>query len=152
MPVIEIQTEINSNIKTCFDLARDIEVHQESLKISGEKAIAGKISGLIEYGEWVSWEAQHLGFVQHFTSKITKFEPPTCFVGEMVLGVFKSFRHEHVFLEKDSNRTLMIDKYYFEPPYGVLGKVANLLFIKRYMKKILKMRSDFLKHKAETLQ
>lgn len=150
MPIIEIKTEIFSDIKTCFDLARNIDVHQESLKDSEEKAIAGKISGLIEKGEWVSWEAKHIGFVQHLTSKITEFESPNYFVDEMVFGAFKSFRHQHIFQE-EGDKTIMIDRFYFEAPLGVLGKVANTLFLKRYMKKLLEARAEFLKKKAESL-
>lgn len=149
MPLIELETEIKSDIKTCFDLARSIDFHQESLKDTKEKAIAGKISGLIEKGEWVSWEASHLGFVQHLTSKITEFDAPNYFVDEMVFGAFKSFRHEHIFNEFEA-KTLMVDKFYFESPLGILGKLANVLFLKRYMKKLLKTRNKFLKEKAET--
>lgn len=151
MPTITIQTEINSNATTCFDLARNIDFHQESLKYTNEKAIAGKINGLIELGEWVSWEAKHLGFVQHLTSKITEFEAPKYFVDEMVFGAFKSFRHEHQFSEID-DKTIMIDVFYFESPYGFLGKFANWLFLKNYMTKLLKKRNLLLKKKAESLQ
>ncbi len=158
MPLIEIKTEIKAEIKTCFDLARSIDMHQESLKHSNEKAIAGKITGLIELGEWVSWEAKHLGFVQHLTSKITEFDAPNYFVDEMVFGAFKSFRHEHIFCTStplktnfDEKRTIMVDKFHFESPYGVFGKLANWLFLKRYMSKLLKTRSQFLKEKAESI-
>ncbi|MCF7569167.1 SRPBCC family protein [Sabulilitoribacter arenilitoris] len=150
MPLIEIETEIKADIKTCFDLARNIDSHQESLKHSNEKAIAGKISGLIELGEWVSWEAKHFGFVQHLTSKITEFNAPNYFVDEMVFGAFKSFRHEHIFRENE-NKTIMIDKFNFESPYGIFGKLANWLFLKRYMSKLLKTRNQFLKQKAESI-
>ena len=151
MPIIEIKTEINSDIQTCFDMARNIDLHQESLKFSNEKAISGKVSGLIEKGEWVTWEAKHLGFVQHLTSRITKLESPNYFIDEMVFGAFKSFKHEHIFLEEDS-KTIMIDKFHFESPMGILGKIANTLFLKRYMKKLLETRSEFLKETAETLK
>lgn len=151
MPLIEVKTEINSEINTCFDLARNIDLHQESLKFSNEKAIAGKITGLIEKGEWVSWEAKHFGFVQHLTSKITELEAPHYFVDEMVFGAFKSFRHEHIFKE-ESNKTIMIDKFHFESPLGILGKIANTLFLKRYMKKLLNTRGEFLKMRAESLK
>ena len=150
MPLIEIETIIKSDIKTCFDLARNIDVHQASLNYSGEKAIAGKMSGLIGLGEWVSWEAKHLGFVQHLTSKITEFDAPNYFVDEMVLGVFKSFRHEHYFQER-GNKTLMIDKFFFESPLGVLGQLVNWLFLKRYMSNLLKTRNIFLKERAEVV-
>ena len=151
MPQIEIKSVIEADIKVCFDLARNIDIHQESLKYSDEKAIAGKMSGLIELGEWVSWEAKHFGIVQHLTSKITEFEPPNYFVDEMVFGAFKSFRHEHIF-KIENNQTLLIDKFYFESPYGVLGKLANVLFVKRYMEKLLKTRNKFLKVKAEEVK
>ncbi|WP_034040186.1 SRPBCC family protein [Wocania ichthyoenteri] len=150
MPLIEIETEIKADIKTCFDLARNIDFHQESLKYSNEKAIAGKTSGLIGLGEWVSWEAKHLGFVQHLTSKITEFDAPNFFVDEMVFGAFKSFRHEHIFCES-KNETIMIDKFNFEAPYGILGQFINWLFLKRYMRKLLKTRSQFLKQTAESI-
>jgi len=148
MPRIEIKTEIHSEKKKCFDLARNIEIHQESLKYSGEKAIGGRMKGLIEKGEWVTWEAKHLGFVQHLTSRITEFEEPNFFVDEMVMGVFKSFRHEHYFKETNAG-TQMTDVFYFESPLGILGRIANSLFLKRYMTNLLKNRNKFLKEKAE---
>jgi ligand-binding SRPBCC domain-containing protein len=150
MPLIEIKTLIKSDIKTCFDLARNIDFHQESLKTTKEKAIAGKTSGLIGLGEWVSWEAEHFGFVQHLTSKITAFESPNYFVDEMVFGAFKSFRHEHHFQEEVKGLTVMIDKFYFESPYGFFGKLANVLFLKKYLTNLLKKRNNYLKQKAES--
>ncbi|MFI1772121.1 SRPBCC family protein [Thalassobellus citreus] len=151
MPTIKIKTEIHSDKKKCFDLARNIELHQESLEFSEEKAIAGKTKGLIGKDEWVCWEAKHLGFVQHLTSKITEFDEPNYFVDEMVMGAFKSFRHEHRFEETNAG-TEMIDVFHFESPLGILGKIANTLFLKKYMKSLLKTRSQFLKEKAEALE
>lgn len=150
MPLIKTKTLINADVKACFDLARNIDVHQESLKHSGEIAIDGKTTGLIELGETVTWEAKHFGFVQHLTSKITEFEPSKYFVDEMVSGAFKSFRHEHLFRERD-NKTEMIDVFYFESPYGIVGKFANALFLKKYMKNLLVTRNKFLKEKAEAI-
>jgi ligand-binding SRPBCC domain-containing protein len=150
MPLIEIKTYINTDIKTCFDLARNIDFHQESLKHSNEKAIAGKTSGLIELGESVTWEAKHFGTTQRLTSKITAFNSPNYFVDEMVSGAFKSFKHEHIFKE-EGHFTLMIDKFYFQSPFGVLGKLANRLFLKKYMTNLLITRNQLLKVEAETV-
>ncbi|NMH89401.1 SRPBCC family protein [Flavivirga algicola] len=150
MPLIKLQTEIRADIKVCFDLSRNIDFHKESLKHSKEKAIAGKTSGLIELGEWVTWEAVHFGIKQKLTSKLTEFEPPDYFVDEMVSGAFKSFKHEHIFHEKEKE-TIMIDIFYFESPFGIFGRLANVLFLKRYMKKLLITRNRFLKEKAERL-
>ena len=150
MPLIVIKTHISADIQTCFDLSRHIDFHKASLEHSNEKAIAGKTSGFIALGEWVTWEAKHFGIKQQLTSKITEFEAPNYFVDEMVSGAFKSFRHEHIFTSEES-RTLMIDKFYFKSPFGILGQLANVLFLKRYMTNFLRVRNTFLKEKAENL-
>ena len=74
MPVIELATHINAPIGKCFDLARDIDVHVASTRHTSETAIAGRTSGLIELGEWVTWRAKHFGIWQTLTSKITELE------------------------------------------------------------------------------
>ncbi len=154
MPTLEIKTMIKSDLKTCFDLARNIDFHQESLEHSNESAIAGKTSGLIEMGEWVTWEARHFGVAQKLTSKITEFESPNYFVDEMVSGAFKSFKHEHIFKESYDNKFdihLMTDIFHFQSPFGVLGKLANIIFLKRYMTNLLATRNALLRQKAEEL-
>jgi ligand-binding SRPBCC domain-containing protein len=150
MPTIEIKTLIQSEIRTCFDLARDIDFHQKSLEHSKERAVAGKTSGLIELGEWVTWEAVHFGIKQKLTSKITELKSPTYFVDEMVSGAFKSFKHEHIFQENDLI-TIMIDRFHFESPYGVFGILANKLVLKKYMRNLLTKRAEILKSEAEYL-
>lgn len=97
MALIIQKTRIKADLQTCFDLARNIDFHQQSLVHSNEKAIAGKTSGLIKLGESVTWEATHFGVKQRLTSKITEFKAPHYFVDEMVSGAFKSFKHEHLF-------------------------------------------------------
>ncbi|MUU77215.1 SRPBCC family protein [Winogradskyella endarachnes] len=150
MPKIEIKTLIKADLKTCFDLARSIDFHKESMSDFKERAVAGKTSGLIELGEWVTWEAKHFGVTQQLTSKITAFESPTYFVDEMVSGAFKSFKHEHIFQIKNE-QTLMIDKFHFVSPFGFMGKLANVLFLKQYMHNLLQTRNQLLKHQAETM-
>jgi len=150
MPLIEIKTLVNADIKTCFDLARNIDFHKESLQHSNEKAIAGKTSGLIGLGEWVTWEAKHFGIKQKLTSKITKFSSPTYFVDEQVSGAFRYFKHEHIF-EKLNKQTLMIDRFDFESPFGILGRLVNVLFLKKYMTNLLVIRNQFIKRKAEEI-
>lgn len=149
MPTIKIKTRIQADIKTCFDLARDIDFHKKSMEQSKERAIAGKTSGLIELGESVTWEATHFGIKQQLTSKITEFNSPTYFVDEQFSGAFKAFKHEHIFNVISTDETDMIDVFQFKSPFGILGKLANWLFLKNYMTKLLRNRSLILKHEAE---
>lgn len=148
--IIELSTHINAPIERCFDLARSIDLHMESTKQTGETVIAGRASGLIELGETVTWRARHFGIWQNLTSKITRFDSPNSFTDEMVSGAFKSFRHEHLFYSVN-NQTVMKDVFEFESPGGWLGKVANFLFLGRYMEKLLMERNRVIKLAAETV-
>lgn len=149
MTQIELSTRINAPVEKCFDLARSIDLHIESTKHTGEKAIGGKTSGLIELGETVTWRARHFGIWQNLTSKITELDRPTYFVDEMVSGAFKSFRHEHIFVSING-QTVMKDIFAFESPFGWLGEVANFLFLGRYMQQLLMTRNKAIKKVAET--
>lgn len=150
MPVIRLETFIKANQSTVFDLARSIDLHQISTAHTNERAVAGKTSGLIELNESVTWEAKHFGIVQRLTSKITVMEHPHYFVDEMVSGAFKSFKHEHLF-EHKAEGTLMVDVFNYVSPMGILGQVADLLFLKKYMINLLLTRNKVIKEHAERL-
>jgi ligand-binding SRPBCC domain-containing protein len=75
--------------------------------------------------------------------------PPLSFADEMVEGDFKSLRHEHHFKRID-NGTLLIDIFTYESPYGSLGRLADRLFLTRYMKSLLELRNKTIKEYAET--
>jgi hypothetical protein len=86
MAVIRIVPTIAAPIDRCFDLARDIEFHTRSPAATGERAVAGRITGLIGVGESVTWEAQHLGVRQRFTAAVTVLERPVSFRDVMTAG------------------------------------------------------------------
>ena len=149
MPRIEIHTFINAEIEIVFDLSRSIDLHIISTQHSKEKAIAGKTSGLIELNESVTWNANHLGFNQNLTSKITKFEKPYFFEDKMVKGAFKSFKHEHHF-NTEEGLTKMTDIFVYESPFGFLGKAADAIFLNKYITKLLSQRNQTIKEYAES--
>jgi len=108
MPKIKLQTEIKANKYIVFDLSRSIDLHKISTKQTNERAIAGKISGLIGMNESVTWRAKHFGIYQNLTSKITEFDRPKYFADEMIKGAFKEFKHENHSKEFNGG-TLMTD-------------------------------------------
>lgn len=149
MPLITIETEINAPIEIVFDLARCIDLHERTMSKHNEKAIAGKTKGLIEAGETVTWEATHFGVRQKLTSKITSYNRPKHFRDSMVSGAFKSFDHDHFFTENEKVTT-MKDVFNYESPLGLLGVIANKLFLKKYMNKLLTNRNELIKKTAES--
>ena len=149
MPKIKLQTEIKANKYIVFDLSRSIDLHKISTKQTNERAIAGKISGLIGMNESVTWRAKHFGIYQNLTSKITEFDRPKYFADEMIKGAFKEFKHEHHFKEFNGGM-LMTDFFYYKSPFGFLGKIADKMFLKKYMTELLVERNRIVKEFAES--
>lgn len=149
MPTIELETFINAEIETCFDLARSIDLHTISTSKTNEKAIDGRTKGLIEANEFVTWEATHFGVRQKLTSKITAFERPFHFRDEMLKGIFKSIKHDHYFEQKNDG-VLMKDVFVYEAPFGFVGRIVEQLILTNYLKKFLIERNAIIKEYAET--
>ena len=149
MPTIKISIEIAAPIEIVFDLARSIDLHQESTSQTKEVAVAGRTSGLIELGETVTWEATHFFVRQRLTARITQFERPIHFRDSMVSGAFLRFDHDH-FFERTEGGTLMTDVFDFTSPLGPLGRIANLLFVTRHMRELLRIRDELIKSVAES--
>ncbi len=119
------------------------------MKHTGEQAVAGITEGLIELGESVTWKARHFGIVMKLASRITEFSFPDMFVVEMVDGPFHTMKHRHIFQVKE-RYTLMVDEFEYKSPLGILGKVADLIFLESYMRKLLNQRNHILKDIAES--
>jgi ligand-binding SRPBCC domain-containing protein len=149
MPVIELHTPIRSGMEICFDLSRSIDLHQISTAHTRERAVGGRLTGLITLGETVSWEAVHFCIRQRLTTRITAFERPFYFRDEQEQGIFKSFAHDHYFRQQGTE-TLMTDRFDFESPLGICGRVFNKLVLTRYMTRLLQQRNEVIREFAES--
>lgn len=149
MPTIELITEIKAPIEICFDLSRSIDLHKISTAHTGEQAVAGRTSGLINLNETVTWRATHFGIRQKLTSKITAFDRPYYFIDEQIKGIFKSIVHEHTF-ENAGDIVIMGDVFKFESPLGILGRIFNEIVLSNYLKRLLAGRNQIIKEFAET--
>jgi ligand-binding SRPBCC domain-containing protein len=150
MVSIEQCVRIAAPIQRCFDLSRSIEVHLLGTERTGERAVDGVTTGLIGPGQFVRWRAKHLGVHQHLTSKITAFDCPRYFQDTMVEGAFKFMQHDHFFTAISEGQTEIRDRFTFAAPLPVLGKIAEQLFLKRYMDRFLRHRNEILKQVAES--
>ena len=74
---------------------------------------------------------------------------PDHFTDEQVEGNFKIMKHEHHFKPCD-NGTILIDQFYFESPFGAMGKLFNSLYLTNYIKRLLEQRNKMIKDYAET--
>ena len=149
MPIIKIETSVNAPVERVFDLARSIDLHRATMTKYKEKAVAGVTSGLIKLNETVTWEATHFGVKQKLTSKITRYEPPRYFRDSMVSGAFKRFDHDH-FFEESGGQTLVKDVFDYDSPLGILGNIADALFVEAHLREMLEERNQIIKTIAES--
>jgi ligand-binding SRPBCC domain-containing protein len=149
MSLIELRTEIARPPGRVFDLARSIDLHAASMAKNREEAIAGVTTGLIGPGQTVTWRARHFYLSFRLTARITAFDPPRHFRDEMITGPFRRFSHDH-FFEPSGSGTSMRDVFHYESPWGILGRIADALFLQRHMLRLLEERNAVLKRVAES--
>lgn len=148
MPVITLVTWIAAPPERCFDLSRSVELHVASTEGTGETAVGGKTTGLLDLGDSVTWRARHFGIWQTLTSRMTIFDRPRHFRDSMVDGAFARFDHDH-FFEARGDGTEMRDVFDFTSPLGPLGRIADTLVLTRYMRRFLESRNRVIREAAE---
>jgi len=153
-PMVKLEeiTVIQAPIERCFDLARSVEVHLAGNEHWGETAVAlaGVTSGLVGLAQRVTWRAKHFGVWQTLTSEITAMQPPAYFQDKMVQGIFRFMEHDHLFRSLSSGRTEMKDFFSFAAPLPILGRLAEIIFLRRYMDSLLHERNVVIKQIAES--
>lgn len=149
---IDQMTRIHAPIERCFDLSRSVEVHLLANVHSGEQAMAlgGVTSGLVGLSQEVTWRAKHFGIWQTLTSRTTAMEPPRYVQVTMVRGIFRSMQADHLFRSTDSGDTEMSDRFCIAAPLPILGPIAEVIFLRRYMLALLRERNAVIKKVAES--
>jgi len=146
---IKLSTVVLAPRERVFDLARSVDAHQASAKGTEERAIAGVTSGLIELNDEVTWEARHFGLRQKLTVRVTELDRPRRFQDVMVSGAFAKMVHDHEFFEHPDG-TLMTDRFMFSSPFGIIGRIVELLFLAGYLRRFIARRNAVLKTLAES--
>lgn len=148
MTTIELETQIQTSIEKAFNLSLDIDFHKKSASQTHEEAIAGVTSGIIKLNETVTWRGKHFGIFLTHKSIISALEHPHYFVDEMIQGRFKFFKHHHYYEEKNGV-VYMKDVITYTTPYGILGKLLDVILIKKHMTKFIENRNQALKNELE---
>lgn len=103
-----------------------------------EKMYAGQI---IEYDV-----TPLLGIKMRWVTEITYVEPGHYFVDIQRFGPYALWHHKH-FLKEVPGGVEVTDLIHYKPPFGLLGRLAHALFIKKQLKTVF----DYRHQKLETL-
>jgi ligand-binding SRPBCC domain-containing protein len=79
------------------------------------------------------------GIKMHWVTEITHVKDKEYFVDEQRFGPYAMWHHKH-FLKEVPGGVEMTDVVHYKAPFGVFGKIANALFIKKQLKTIFDYR------------
>lgn len=101
----------------------------------GEKVVAGM---------QISYKIKPLLRIPlNWVSQISKVDAPFCFTDIQVKGPYSYWRHQHFFKEIPGGIE-MADVVSYDIPYGIIGRLANTLFVSRMLKGIFDYRYKVL--------
>lgn len=80
----------------------------------------------------------------HWLTEISVWDPPRRFVDAQLKGPYRMWVHEHRF-EPLGEHTRMTDTVHYQLPFGLLGRMAHLLFVRRDIEEIFRYREEQIK-------
>jgi ligand-binding SRPBCC domain-containing protein len=83
------------------------------------------------------------GIKTNWVTEITQVKEKAFFIDEQRFGPYKMWHHEHHFKQTEDG-VLMTDRVTFKIPFGILGRFAYFLFIKRKLNQIFSFRAKTL--------
>ena len=81
-------------------------------------------------------------FPIRWITQIDRWEPPHLFTDFQVRGPYKLWEHTHTFEPAEEGGTRMTDTVRYVIPYGPLGALANVAFVRRDLRRIFDFRRD----------
>lgn len=81
-----------------------------------------------------------LGIKTKWVTEITHIKENHFFVDEQRVGPYTLWHHQHI-IKPIKNGTLMNDIVSYQPPFGILGSIANSFTIKNKLKEIFDYRT-----------
>jgi len=95
----------------------------------------------MEAGAVIEYRLTLFGAPIYWRTVIESWNPEESFVDSQTNGPYVLWRHTHSFEEKGPRQTLMRDLVEYSIPYGVLGRIARVLFVERWLKEIFEYRA-----------
>lgn len=98
-------------------------------------------------GMIISYKVSPLwGVKLDWVTEITHVADKEYFVDEQRVGPYKMWHHQHR-IEPIEGGVLMTDIVTYQPPFGVLGRIANSLIIKNQLRTIFDFRTKALEQR-----
>lgn len=110
----------------------------------GFKITSGDPAKMYE-GQMITYSVGLLpGVRSGWVTEITHADEPNMFVDEQRFGPYSMWHHEHTFESLSNGGVLMKDKVSYKIPFGPLGIIVEMLFIRNQLRNIFSYREEVL--------
>jgi ligand-binding SRPBCC domain-containing protein len=92
-------------------------------------------------GARIEYRLSLFGVPARWKTRITDWQPGVRFVDEQESGPYTLWRHTHEF-EAQGQSTIIRDRVEYLEPFGPLGRLAHVLFVKRTLDRVFDFRRD----------
>lgn len=101
-------------------------------------------AGEIDRSTVIDYKIRVAGVPMRWRTRIERWLPGQMFVDSQERGPYRAWWHEHRFVERDG-KTIMEDIVHYAPPLGLLGAIANKLFVERMLRRIFNFRRSAIR-------
>ena len=103
--------------------------------------ITSKVENKAYQGQIITYKVSPFPLVKmNWVTEITAVKEKEFFIDEQRFGPYSMWHHEHYFEELPNGNTLIKDKVSYKIPLGILGHIAQVLFIKKQLNAIFSYR------------
>jgi ligand-binding SRPBCC domain-containing protein len=94
-------------------------------------------------GTLLDYTIRLLGLPVRWTTLISDYDPPNRFSDVALRGPYSFWHHTHTF-EETEHGTMMIDEVRYALPFGLVGRIAHSLWVKRQLDGIFDYRAKVI--------
>ncbi len=92
-------------------------------------------------GTLIDYRMRVHGLPVRWLTRIEEWQPEERFVDRQLRGPYRLWHHTHTF-QTHPEGTLMVDRVRYELPFGALGRLAHLGFVRRDLRRIFDYRRE----------
>ena len=97
---------------------------------------------VISEGALITYRLKLHGIPVRWRTRIAVWDPPTRFVDVQLAGPYALWEHTHTFAPLGPGAVEMRDRVRYRMPFGPLGALAHLLFVRRDLRRIFDFRRE----------
>ena len=105
---------------------------------------------IMKKGQLFEYRLRVRGIPITWISLISSYDPPYSFIDEQIKGPYSSWHHTHLFKEENGG-TVIIDEVKYTLPLGLIGKIVNLIWVKKDLDKIFQYRQKIIEKTLKSI-